>query len=87
MKRNWLKFVLPVAVLIGCAALVALFAGTGYAVVTLLIGLIIVGGLSSGWLVARAEEAPFSQQDDETPAGDTPEHSDVSSASPGTTRT
>lgn len=86
MKENWLKFVLPVVVLIGCAALVALFAGIGYAIVTLLIGLIIIGGLTSGWLVARAEEAPFAQDGDETAAGDTPEHSDVSSADPGTTR-
>lgn len=80
MKSNWLKFVLPLVVLVGCAALVALFAGLGYAIVTLLVGLIIVGGLSSGWLVARAEETPFEQDEQGTAAGDTPEHSDVSSA-------
>ena len=86
MKANLMKFVLPVVVLVGCAALVALFAGIGYAIVTLLVGLIIIGGLASGWLVARAEEAPFAQDGDETEAGDTPEHSEVSSANPGSTR-
>ncbi|HEX8101454.1 MAG TPA: hypothetical protein VF533_02485 [Solirubrobacteraceae bacterium] len=74
-----LRFILPAAVLIAVAALVAAVAGTGYAVVALLIGLVIIGGLAAGYGVAQADDAPFATSPD-TPAGDTPEHSDVSSA-------
>lgn len=74
-----LKFALPAAVLILVAALAAAFAGTGYAIVTILIGFVILGGLAAGWGVAKADEAPFATSGD-APAGDTPEHSDVSSA-------
>ena len=74
-----LRFVLPAAGLILLTALVAAVAGTGYAVVTVLIGLVIIGGLLAGYGVAQADDAPFATSGD-TPAGDTPEHSDVSSA-------
>lgn len=75
-----LRFALPVVVLVGAAALAAAVAGTGYAVVTLLIGLVIIGGLAAGWGVAQADDdTPFATSPG-TPAGDTPEHSDVSHA-------
>ena len=79
MRSNLLRFVLPVVGLVLAAALVGLVAGVGYAVVTLLIGLVIIGGLAAGYGVAVADEAPFATSPG-TPAGDTPEHSDVSSA-------
>ncbi len=75
-----IRFGLPALAFIVLAAIVASFAGTGYAVVTILIGLVIPGGLAAGYGVAKADEAPFATSDDDTPAGDTPEHSPVSSA-------
>ena len=46
----------------------------------LLLGVVIIGGLAAGGVVAAADEAPF-QTDDATEAGDSPEHSSASSAS------
>ncbi|CAA9482102.1 MAG: hypothetical protein AVDCRST_MAG30-859 [uncultured Solirubrobacteraceae bacterium] len=74
------KALIPVAVLILAAALVALVAGVAYGVMALLVGLVIVGGLAAGYGVSKADEAPFAHDGGETPLGDTPEHSDVSSA-------
>ncbi len=75
-----LRFALPAAGLVLAAVIVASFAGIGYAVVTVLIGLVILGGLAAGYGVAKADETPFSPSEDTTAAGDTPEHSEVTSA-------
>ena len=81
MTSPLIRFGLPTLLFIALAAIVASFAGTGYAIVTLLIGLVILGGLAAGYGVAKADEAPFAADEgDDTPAGDTPEHSTVSSA-------
>jgi hypothetical protein len=73
-------FAVPVVILIAVVAVVALFAGTSYALVALLLGVVIIGGLAAGGVVAQADEAPF-ETDEATEAGDTPEHSSSSSAS------
>ncbi len=81
MTSPLVRFGLPALVFILLAAAVASFAGLGYAIVTILIGLVILGGLAAGYGVAKADEAPFATgEGDDTPAGDTPEHSSVSSA-------
>jgi len=78
MHSTLVRFAVPIAVLFVVAAVVAVFAGIAYGVVALLVGLVVIGGLAAGYGVAQADEAPFSE-DDGSPAGDTPEHSDVPS--------
>ena len=74
------KALIPVAVLILAAALVALVAGVAYGVMALLVGLVIVGGLAAGYGVSKADAAPFADDGGASSLGDTTEHSDVSSA-------
>lgn len=74
------RFALPALTLVAVAAIVALFAGISYAIMALVLGVVIIGGLAAGSVVATADEAPF-ESDDATAAGDTPEHSSASSAS------
>ena len=83
MRSPLARFAIPIAALILVAAVTALFAGLAYGVVALLVGLVIIGGLAAGYGVAKADDAPFAT-DGSTPVGDSPEHSDVSSARPRT---
>jgi hypothetical protein len=85
-KSLFARFAVPSIALVGVAALVALFAGISYALMALLLGVVIMGGLAAGTVVATADDAPFETDDSATAAGDTPEHSDVSSAPERSTR-
>ena len=85
-KSLFARFAIPSLALIGVAALVAAFAGLAYALMVLLLGVVIMGGLAAGTVVATADDAPFESDDSDTAAGDTPEHSDVSSADTHSTR-
>lgn len=62
------------------ATALGLLASWPYALVALLVGALCVGGVSVASFVAQKADAPFSPEDSETPAGDTTQHSDVSSA-------
>jgi hypothetical protein len=81
MAARFSKFALPAAAFFVVAIIIALTAGIAYGVVALLVGLVVIGGLAAGVTVAEADDdsAPF-QPDDSTPAGDTREHSDETSA-------
>lgn len=75
-NRNLIFAVLGFFVL---AVVVALFAGWEYALVTLLVGAMCVGGVAVASFVADKADAPFSP-DDSQEAGDSSQHSTVSSA-------
>ena len=79
------KALIPVVGLILAAVLVALTAGLAYGVMALLVGLVIIGGLAAGYGVAQADDAPFAT-DDSTAAGDSSQHSEVSSAGVASSR-
>jgi len=77
------KLLLPAVGLLLAAILVALTAGVAYGAMAGLVGLVVLGGLTVGYGVAKADDdVPFADDGGATPLGDTPEHSDVSSALP-----
>ena len=75
-NRNLILAVLGFFVI---AVVVALFAGFEYAIVALLVGAMCVGGVAVASFVAVKADAPFSP-DESTEAGDSSQHSNVSSA-------
>ena len=75
MNRTSIKLSAAAVVWLIPILLAAAFAGPDYALMTAVLGMVIIGGLAAAGIVASAGDgAPFSE-DDLTPAGDTPEHS------------
>lgn len=79
MRQNK-NLLLAVAVFGLLAAGLGLFASWPYALVTLLVGALCVGGVAVAGFVAHKADAPFAADDSATAAGDTTQHSDVTSA-------
>lgn len=78
MKRSQ-NLILTVLGFALVAVLLGLFASPAYALVALLVGAIVVAAVAIAAKVVAVGDAPFAQ-DSQTPAGDTTQHSDVSSA-------